>query len=171
MNAFLPPNYDVPKGNSNYMKFEDGENRFRIMSSPILGWEYWNEDAQGKKTPIRKRMNEALNMAEIQEPDKVRHFWAMVVYNYQDEKAQILEITQKGLQKSLRALASDEDWGSPVDKYDIVVTKEGKNLETKYSLQPKPAKATDKKVKDAIASTVINLEALYAGEDPFAINK
>ena len=40
-NGFLPSGY---KEVSNYMKFVDGENRFRILSPAIVGWEYWNED-------------------------------------------------------------------------------------------------------------------------------
>jgi len=167
MDQFLPTDYEVPQGKGNYMKFEEGENRFRILTSPILGYEYWNEDNKGNRKPIRKRMNEDLIIKDIQEPDKIKHFWAMVVWNYQDKKIQILEITQKGLQKSLRSLAKDEDWGSPVNKYDIVVSKEGEKMETRYTLQPKPAKATEKEITEAFEKTSVNLEALYTGDDPF----
>ena len=91
----------------------------------------------------------------------------MIVWNYQDEKIQILEITQKGIQRELRNLAKDEDWGSPVDKYDIVITRQGEKLNTEYSVQPKPAKATDKKITEELAKTSIDLEALFKGDDPF----
>ena len=39
---FLPENYKSPEGN--YMKLQDGENTFRVLSSAIVGWEYWNRD-------------------------------------------------------------------------------------------------------------------------------
>ena len=87
-----------------------------------------------------------------------------------EEKIQILQITQKGVQKSLRALAKDEDWGSPLG-YDIVVTREGKELDTKYQVNPKPAKELDKKVQDLFLKTKIDLTALYRSEDPFAVGE
>lgn len=166
MNDFLPAGYEVPKKSGSYMKFEDGINRIRILSSPIVGYEYWNEDSKGVRKPIRKRMNEQLIMSEIQEPDKIKHFWAMPVWNYQDKKVQILEITQKSIQTELKRLAKDEDWGSPFN-YDVVIDKTGDKLETRYSVQPKPAKPLDKEITDIFKATKINLEALFTGGDPF----
>lgn len=163
---FLPDGYEVPQKGGNYMRFQDGANRIRILSSPILGWEYWNENEKGERKPIRKRMSENLVMSDIQEPDRVKHFWAMVVWNYEDEKIQILEVTQKGIQRSLRALAKDTDWGSPKN-YDIVITRSGKDLETRYETQPKPAKPFDKEIMAKYQSMNINLEALFIGGDPF----
>src|SRR3990167_2497267 len=127
MNDFLPEKYEVPQKSGNYMKFTEGVNRFRILTSPILGWETWQIMNDGTRKPVRKPMDQPFSVDEVEEgdPTKIKHFWAMVVYNYEEEKIQILQITQKGVQKSLRALAKDEDWGSPLG-YDIVVTREGK---------------------------------------------
>lgn len=166
MSDFLPSGYEVPKKSGSYMKFEDGVNKIRILGSPIIGYEYWNEDSKGVRKPIRKRMTEALVMSDIQEPDKIKHFWAMPVWNYQDGKVQVLEITQKGIQTELRRLAKDEDWGSPLN-YDVVITKTGEKLETKYSVQPKPAKPLDEAISKIFKASTINLEALFEGGDPF----
>lgn len=167
-NYFLPENYELPDTKSNYMKLEEGANRLRILSSSIVGYKYWNEDKDGNRHPIRKRMNEPLILAEIDDPDKVKHFWAFVVYNYSVKRIQILEITQKKIQQSLMVLIKDVDWGSPINKYDIVITREGKDLATKYELQPKPAKPTEKEIIAAYATTPVNLEALFSGDDPFS---
>ena len=47
--SFLPLTYDVPSSTGNYFKFQDGANKVRIMSQPILGWRFWITDEEGKK--------------------------------------------------------------------------------------------------------------------------
>ena len=161
MSDFLPTNYDVPSGPSGYMKFEQGSNRFRILKSPIIGNEGWLN-----KKPIRKRMNESFRDDEVEDIEKVKHFWAMVVWNYKAEKVQILEITQKGIQRTIRALAKDEEWGTPLE-YDITVTREGEGMETEYQVVPMPPKPLSESITKAYNDTSINLEALFSGDDPF----
>ncbi|MDE2031399.1 MAG: hypothetical protein KGI58_04040 [Patescibacteria group bacterium] len=148
------------------MKFQDGENRFRILSSPIIGWEWWEEKEDGTRKPIRVTMDTKIPVDSV-DPATVRHFWAMSVWNYKEEKIQILEITQKSIQKSIKALAKDEDWGSPLN-YDLVVTKSGEKLETEYQVQPKPAKKLDAAILQLFKDMAVNLNALYEGGDPFA---
>lgn len=166
--SFLPTNYSVPSSSDKYYKFKQGSNQFRIMSSPVLGYEYWVDNEGGRK-PVRYHMNESLDMSVGIDPETVKHFWAMVVWDYEAEKAKILEITQKGIQQSLTVLAKDSDWGSPVgnDGYDILVTKSGDGLETKYETQPKPHKKLPEGVEQFVKDLNINLEALFKGEDPF----
>lgn len=164
MNSFLPDNYEVPQKGGNYMKMKDGENRFRILTSPILGYEWWEQDGETRK-PVRVRMDAKITTTP--ESEKAKHFWAMPVYNYQEEAIQILEITQATIQKAIKALAKDADWGSPVN-YDLVVTRSGKELNTEYQVQPKPAKELDKTIAEKFAQTNIRLEALYDGDDPFS---
>ena len=166
MTDFLPAEYEVPQSVGNYMKFEDGDNVLRILSSPILGYEYWIDTADSKRQPIRKRMTEALVLKDIPEPDKVKHFWAMVVWNYDAKKIQILEITQKSIQKVLRSLAKNAKWGSPKE-YDIVVNKVGEKLETKYTVTPDPKSTLTDEIEKAFKETKVNLEALFTGDDPF----
>ncbi len=166
MNDFLPEGYEVPATKGNYMRFQDGVNKFRILTSPVIGYEYWNEDNKGDRKPIRKHMNENLVLADIQEPDKVKHFWAMVVWNYDEKRIQILEITQKTIQRTLRGLAKDEDWGSPKD-YDIKIERSGKELLTKYEVTPSPKKPLTKEISEAFEKMPVNLEALFSGNDPF----
>lgn len=51
MSEFLPEGYEVPKTSGGYMKFKQGANKFRILSAPIIGWEYWTES----KKPVRAK--------------------------------------------------------------------------------------------------------------------
>jgi len=165
-NQFLPDDYEVPTAEGGYMKFEQGENKFRIMCKPIMGYEHWVDTEDGKRKPVRSRMGEGIKVDEVEDPSNIKHFWAMVVWNYKVNRLQILEITQKGLQKAIRALVRDKAWGSPLG-YDISIVREGEGLETEYNLIPSPPKPVDKEIAKAYKEASINLEALFDGDDPF----
>lgn len=169
MRDFLPEDYKLPE-TSNYMKFEDGANTFRILSSAIIGMEFWKQTEDGKK-PIRRKMDEHISLDEL-EIDKdgnlimPKHFWAFVVYNRKAEKVQILEITQKGIQKAIKSLIDSPKWGNPKE-YDITITREGAGFDTEYSVMPEPKEELDKGIAKLYKDMGINLEALYKGDDPF----
>ena len=176
--SFLPKNYEVPASEGNYFKFEQGENRFRIMSKPILGMEYWVTDPKDKTKRLPKRVEMGVNIPvdEIEinpktgREDLPKHFWAMVIWNYKLEKAQILEITQKSIQRTLTGLSKDDDWGDPLS-YDVVVEKTGEKLETEYQVRPKPKKEMDAGIVQMVKDMDIKLEVLFEGGDPFKPDK
>ncbi len=86
--SFLPENYESPKQSGQYMKLADGDNRIRILTRPVMGWEDWQD-----KSPVRFAFdNKPLKSIDPKKP--IRHFWAFVVYNYNEQKIQILNITQ-----------------------------------------------------------------------------
>ena len=155
--AFYEDDYQLPLArNNNYLKLQPGENKFRILSRPIMGWETWVE-----KKPVRSRMNDK------PKADDVRHFWAMVVWNYASDCIQILHLTQSSVLKALDALIKDPDWGAPFF-YDIKIVKEGEGKETRYRVNPLPNKPLAPTVKKAFESKPCDLDALFVGEDPFA---
>lgn len=166
MSDFLPQDYQVPSKSGSYTKLTDGDNRIRILASPIIGWEGWKTQSDGTRKPVRKRMNETISVNEIDNEDRIKHFWAMPVYNYQTEQVEILNITQKGIQKAIQTLVADKDWGSPLN-YDLVINKKGQKLETEYQVMPKPAKVLDEGIERAFRDMDIKLDALYEGGDPF----
>lgn len=168
MTDFLPTNYEVPQKPGNYMKFLDGENRFRILASPIIGWVAWEDTKEGGRKPIRHRMDEPFDPGKV-DPENIKHFWAMPVYNYTDKRVQILEITQKTIQRELKTLARNKAWGSPLG-YNLAITRTGQKLDTEYTIVPEPPTPLDKEIKEAFEGTTINLEALYSGEDPFVVS-
>lgn len=159
---FLPKDYKEPEGN--YFKIQPGKNTFRILSSAVVGYEYWNKDSK----PVRSREPFQGTPADIKldektgKPTTVKHFWAFVVYNYRTGTVQIMQIAQKGLQQDIRALTDDEAWGDP-KTYDITITKTGTGFDTDYSVMPVPKSEGPGKID----ISYINLEALYDGDDPF----
>lgn len=166
--TFLPENYEIPNASNGYMKLEKGENKFRVLSSAITGWEIWVDNKP-------KRFKESIPVEEAEKADLdprtgvprvPKHFWAFVVWNYNQDSIQILELTQKSIQKYIKSLTTDEDWGDPKG-YDIVIKREGEGLETEYQVVQKPKKELAKEISTAYKETRINLDALYKGEDPF----
>jgi hypothetical protein len=162
--SFLPADYENPTANSNYMKLNDGENKFRILSAPILGWEDWQD-----KKPIRYRMDNKPSKP-IDPAKPIKHFWSMIVWNYATESIQILNITQAGIRSSLQSLSEDSDWGAPYG-YDLKIKKEGSGKDTKYSISPLPHKEIPEHIKLAFYAKPCNLDALYTNDDPFAPNQ
>ena len=158
--GFLPENYKEPV-TSNYMRFDKGDNRFRVLGSATIGWEWWEDTENGGRKPFRVRMD-----GKVPSGTDTKHFWAFPVWNYQDEKVQILEITQKGIHKSIKALAQNAKWGDPKE-YDIVVTRTGDGMETEYNTVPDPKEQIDPKITELYEKMNINVEALYDGGDPF----
>ena len=164
MNDFLPKDYKRPEpSGGNYAKLEDGHNRFRILSSAIVGWLYWTTENK----PVRLKERPEKAPIDIREGDKIKHMWAFVVWNYRDNKVQILELTQASIQGPLEDLVMSEDWGSPTE-YDITITKTGQKLDTEYTVMPSPKKAVPLDAHQAYREARINLEALFEGSDPFS---
>lgn len=141
------------------MKFTQGKNKFRILSPLTVGYEYWNTDNK----PVRSReMPTDTSDGKVEEDGKVRvnYFWAVVVYNYQTEAIETLQLTQKGIQKYVTGLLNDAEWGDPRN-YDLVVTREGEGLSTKYTVSASPHKELDPAIKEAYESADIDLNQLF----------
>lgn len=161
--TFLPTDYEAPVVESNYMKFQEGLNSFRILSSAITGYEYFNTSNK----PVRSKKAPEVVPSDIKEKGRVKHFWAFVVWNYQEKKIQILEITQVTIMNAISSLISNPKWGNPKN-YDIAVTKTGEGLETEYSVQGEPPiSEPEQEIVDAYIPVKIELEKLFVNEDPF----
>jgi hypothetical protein len=168
MNTFLPDNYERPAtSGGNYAKLEDGQNRFRVLSAAKVGWLYWN--TQNKPIRLAEKPDNTPEDIRVEngKADKIKHFWAFVVWNYRDSKVQILEITQASIQGPLEDLVTNPEWGDPKE-YDITITKKGQKLDTEYTVQPSPQKAVPIEAHAAYRAVKIDLDALFRGEDPFA---
>lgn len=170
--AFLPEGEKIPSS-GRYMKFTKNENRFRIFSSAITGWELWVE---GK--PVRNKEKQDFATDELANADinkftgkkKIpQYFWAFAVFNYDEERVQILEVTQKEVMRGIQDYLADPDYGEDPKKYDLVVIRDEETERVKYRVKAKPPKAFDKNIKEEVERQVekIDLEALYEGENPF----
>ncbi len=161
--SFLPKDYEAPKASGNYLKLTEGTHRFRVLDNAIVGWEYWNKENK----PVRQKEEFEEIPNDIAEGRNPKFFWAFPVWNVDEKKVQILELTQGKIQDIILALTQDVDYGDP-QGYDIVITRTGKGFgDTKYSVIAKPPVPISDEVKKAYEKTNINLEKLFTGEDPF----
>lgn len=164
MKDFLTSDYKEEP--SKYMRFKDGENRFRILDSAVFGSEGWSE-----RKPVRWHLADPEPQVtwDISLDGKVKlpkRFWAMPVYNYEDGAIQILEITQAGIRKSIQALLKNPKWGS-VFEYDIVITRSGEGFDTEYMVTPDPKEKIDEAIVKKYKAMNIDLDQLFTGGDPF----
>lgn len=167
--AFLPEGYRVPQ-KSNYTKFEQGETIIRILEEPLLGWELW---VNGK--PKRIPMDGSFSMSDMNNADinkftnlrsEPRHFWAMVVWNYDLKMIQICELTRRDQMNPIKALSRSKAWGSPLE-YDLSITKDGEKQDMTFSIQPCPKEKLSKEIVEKYKMAKIDINKLLSGEDPF----
>lgn len=165
MSNFLPEGYDKIPSSSRYMKLQDGKNTFRVLTSAVTGWVYWNT---GNK-PVRLKDRPSGRPLDMRadEDETVKHFWAFAVWNYTEKMVQVLEITQKQIMTGLKALVDDDNWGDPKN-YDITITRSGSGFDTEYITQGVPPKPMDPKIAEEFARNPVNLTAIFNGGDPFA---
>lgn len=146
-------------GGANYFKAEKGQNKILIVGDAVTGYEYWTADNKVFRSPevfeetpgirTRKVKDKGGNEKEVDE--KQKFFWALPVYDYADKTIKIYEITQKKVRDALAGLQANEDWGNPVGKYSVTITREGDGLTTSYTVTPNPAKEGDKTIAEAMA--------------------
>ena len=159
--SFLPQDYVPPSAEGrDYPKLQDGENKIRILSQPIIGWV-----RLGNNKPMRFPFDE--KPPHSVDPLKpIKHFWAFVVWNYTLEAIQILEIAQATVRSALEILCRDEDWGEPYF-YDIKILKSGQGKDTVYTVNPMPKETGGsilvKPIKPSHASWIIYLRAKIPG--------
>lgn len=172
MDTFLPEGTEVEESSSLYFKPKAGMNRIRILGSAIVGREGWTT-VEGKRKPVRKTMEESFGVDEIDDPEQVKTFWAMPVWDYADKRVKVYEITPKTIRKAILGLTKNEDWGSPILAYDIDIERSGDKLDTEYTVSPVPPKATDQSILDAWAKvkTEFDLNRLFSNGDPFNSSK
>ncbi len=164
-NEFFPDaDYKVPVTSDYLNKFPQGETTFRILSSAIVGYEYFNTDNK----PIRSKV-QFDSTPDIKKDASVRHFWAFTVWNYEAERVQIMEITQKSVMTAIKALIDSPKWGNPRE-YDLSITRKGTTMnDTEYAVMPNPKTELSAEIKAAVEKRPVNLEALYDNSDPFKV--
>lgn len=155
----------VPKSQpgGGYMRFKLGQNKFRILSSPVSGFVFWNEENK----PTRLKEYPTAVPTTIRKDSKIKYFLAFCVWNFETKAVEILEITQSSIISAIQELVTSEEWGEPTG-YSITVGRKGEGLETEYSVVPSPAKETPTDIIKAFKDKNIRLEALFDGSNPFA---
>jgi hypothetical protein len=174
MTNFLPEGYQTPEVQSNYMTLEDGVNSFRILSSAIVGYEWWVENGEEGRRPVRVRTanevpDEVRNASDKRQ--QARHFWAFTVYNYKTKTIQVLELKQQTVMRAIEAFIKNPKWGNP-QHYDLIIEKVktgSRDFDVEYNVIPEPPSKLDEGIVELAKSVPVHLETMFSGEDPFAV--
>jgi hypothetical protein len=174
MNDFLPKGYETPESERNYMEFAEGANTIRILSPAIVGYEWFEDTGDGGRVPRRVRTEEEVP-AEVRnaasDQDRAKHFWAFTVYNYATQSIQVLKLKQKTIQRAIEAYSKNRKWGNPMG-YDLTIEKVktgSRDRDVKYTVIPEPPSKLDAGIAELAKHVPVRLDALYDGEDPFAV--
>lgn len=163
----IPKNTQIPQGQSQFMKFKQGDNTFRVMSDIVTGWEGWKD-----KKPFRRAGDvcnikvEEVELDSFGKPNR-KYFWAMAVWNYDMKQIQVLEITQSSIMNTLFNLENNGKWGD-LKNYDITVTKKGEKMETEYQIVPNPKEELTADIVKAYTDSKVDLSKLFDGEYPMS---
>lgn len=156
--------FDIPEKASDWFKFSEGEQKIRLLSEPIRGWEEWSE-VNGKRSPVRYHYEDKPDSPI--NPDKpVKIFIASIVWNYTNKKIEIFHCDRISIIRELKKLAEDADWGS-LYGYDVRIKREGKDQQTRYTVTPLPQKPLDTAVVKAFHDKPIDLDEIFNNGDPF----
>ena len=164
-------------GNGKYLRLKnDGdEYRIRILAEPFVAQEAWKDNK-----PVRKPLGVEWDPSEYDVDSEARknaprEFWAMPVWNTNDQKIQVWSITQPSIMGQLEELVKNADWGAPTE-YDIKVKRDRdkKNFVT-YTVTPVPPRPLSGEVKtaweDMCAFGQFDLSRLIGGGDPFGVER
>lgn len=165
MTKFLPEGYKAPTGTSEFMKLVEGQNRFRILSKPVIGWEGWKDGKPFRREGIEKNVEkDEVDIDQKYGKPKINHFWAFTVFDYTDKKVKLYEVTQKSIMKAIQAITEDDDWGDP-EGYDLGIEKTVKGDKTSYTVKPYPPKKISPEIKEALEESTVDPESLFKDSD------
>lgn len=164
-------NYKEPKKVTKYLKLSDGSNLFRILTPKeqiVTYYAEFEEKAGGGKTKLTyPDLGDAIT-PESQTKDGVKLYWAMAVFNHDDNCVQVAEFPQKAIKEFIGAIAGSKiksDWST----FDIEIIKSGQKLETKYVCNSGDKSKLENEAMEICRSEYpkINLKAMESGKDPF----
>lgn len=158
----LPVNYEIPSKESDYFKPQDGDNRVRVLSDIKPGYLYWTTENK----PVRLKERPQVEPSNMREDSTIKHMWLCLVWDYEQEKVCIWEVTQATIQGAIVNLEHDADYGD-VKNYDLKIKREGKDLETKYHVTPSPVKDLTEDIVTAFEESDLtedSLEAMFTSE-------
>lgn len=172
--SFIPKDEEHLEKKQPYLvlsKVENGEHKIRILSNPINGWLDWIVEPPVKPggkdqwTPVRTVPTD--KRPPISAEREPTPFWSMVIWNYNENRLVIWDLTQPSIIKKLKELYRSENFGDPKN-YDLIITKTKSHKgKTSYDTLPLPPTPVNERIKAFYEKTPVRLTALYENKDPF----
>lgn len=167
----LPKDVQVPKSPSQFFKPEEGKkHKVRVMSDFVIGWEGWKDGKPFRhEGAVCQISSEEVDHDDTYDRPKINHFWAAAVWNHDEKRIQVWQITQRTVMQALKGFEDNEDWGDLKD-YDLTVAREKKDGKTSYTVTPLPPKALPPEAQFAYDEAEVDLTALFRGDYPMKKN-
>lgn len=166
--TFLPPDYKLPKRPSSYMSLETGDNKFRVLSEAVMGYELWVNKKAVRRSQDNFSIEERLG-ADIDVYTKSlkvpQYFWAFAVWNYTEKRVQVLQISKKTIFEAFMGILTA--WGDPKE-YDITITKKGEKKDTTYLVLPNKPEKLAEEIQQVTREIMFNPESFLEGKEPFS---
>jgi hypothetical protein len=177
---FFKQGHEIPDKRNQFMRFVQGKNRLRFIGNPVSGFVFFGktkrEDGSETVKPYRRResegefsleemINRDIRMKPDGEIEGQKYFVMGLVYNYQKEKLQVLEITQKSILKALKSYVESEEYGHP-SGYDLTIEKKGDGLNTEYTVIVSPPKPLSDEIVEAVGNASCDLQKIFDGDYP-----
>lgn len=167
----IKDNTGADKRYLNVNKLPDGQpTRIRFVGGGVVGHVAWTVN----KKPLRWEVLPDVLPESVRADDNgdrsAKFFIAGVCWDYDSKMYRVVEITQKGLISEINKYAADEDYGDPAN-YDLVITRTGSGLDTKYDLLAKPPAPFAEKEPEAakaFKSLGWDLNLLFEGKHPWS---
>lgn len=151
--------YNIPGGDSSFLKIETGENRLRLCSKPteLISHQTSAEGAKFATTPCQGE-----NCELCKQGKKKNYKYAYIVLNRKDGKVYLYEAPITVF-RQIAAYATNEEYGDP-QEYDITIKREGEKPNVTYTVMasPKKAKLTTEE-QELVFATEISVDKAYAG--------
>ena len=146
---------------SDYVKFQDGDKRsLRLLSKPVTGYELFVDGKPVRWEPDAERPEHAIS------DERPKKFVAFVVFEYQDKggNIKVWSFTQRSIIDQMAMLFKEEHWTA----YELVVTRVGKALDTKYNVTGIKSPVEESLLAFAAESgKYVDLNKLFTGDNPF----
>ena len=175
--SWLPTNYKAPSAGGDFLnpsKIQDGQSiRIRVLGdfenpkTAIMGWSCWERNEQKNICHRVKYDDEAKAELEARGLDDLKHFFAVLTYNYELMRPQVFEFTQSSIREALITMFEGDDLGPPKTR-DIKIKKSGQGTNTKYSVVALGQSELSEEIKKQIHSSKCNVANLLTGEPVFA---
>lgn len=165
--SFIPAGHTIPKAAGDFLKFEEGENKIRILADSIAGfkWQDVQEDWHYSRQAPKIKMSDV----KVDKFGKtIKFFVIMPVWSYNDNEVKTMELTQATIMRSIESLDIDKDWGD-VKTYDLKINKgKGANGQVEYTIKPLTKAPIPKEFTDALADKEYDFEKRFEQSDVVA---
>lgn len=150
--------YDIPVGDSTFLKLENGDNKIRLVSKPV---EVILHQTSEKGKPFATAPCQGEKCELCAAGKKKNYKYGYLVLSRKDGKPYIFEAPITVF-RQIVGYATNEEYGDPM-KYDLTIKKEGTAPQVTYTViaSPKQIELT-KEEKEIILSSNVSLETAYA---------